>query len=1173
MPLNRIFTPLGRLLAAWIAVSGLIAAEHHGTVKFGGLPVPGASVTVTKGDKKLVTTSDENGRYAFADLSDGTWKLDIEMLGFAKLSKEIGIAFDAPAAEWTLSFLPLNAIMAPPAAAATPAPAAPPAAATAPAATTAAATDKPAAAKPAAATTPTTPATAAAPATGRGGAGRGTQGGGRGQQGANGGRPSLLAAAGGFTRVDVNNTAGDAGLASPDTSLGSGEMADMSSSADPALLVNGSVSRGLDTPQQNDWGGGRGGDGFGMGPGGMGMGMGGQDGAGGGGMAMGGGGMPGGGGGMPGGRGGGGGGMPGGFGGGGGRGGGGAPGGRGGRGGGPPGGRAGVASFGNGRRNRAMQYNGNASFTLDNSVWDARSFSINGQETAKPGYAKARASLMFGGPLKIPHLLSGTKGTFTINYQLARQRNGTTSTTTMPTLLERGGDFSQSVGSQGLVTIYDPLTGNPFPNNLIPSTRINPVAAGLLKYYPNPNAPGYKNNYQAPITTIANSDNINSRLNQTLNAKNRINGGMGYQGNNSTTPNIYNFIDHGSARNITANVAWGHNFTNKLINNLRYNFSRARNTALPFFANTTNIEAALGITGTLQSPQNWGPPTLSFTNYSGLSDGANSLTRNQTSSVGDSLIFVRGVHNFTFGADYRRQQINRTSDPNARGQYTFTGLGTANVVNGVATPATGFDFADFLLGRADTTSLRYNKVSDSLYFRTHAYDVYMTDDWRINPKISLNFGLRWDYASPISELNNLMANLDIAPGYASATPLLPGQSGTFSGSVPNSLVRPDKKDISPRVGFAWRPISKGTMVVRGGYGTYYNTSVYNNISNNLAQQPPAAQSFTLATTSLPSNLSMGQYFTYLAGQNQLTNTFAVDPNYKTGYAQMWQIAVQNDLGKSLAGTLTYNGTKGTRLDQTLLPNSAPSGGKANGLQSGYIFEQSNGNSIYHGVSAQIQRRMRSGVGFSVVYTHSKAIDNAVQAQNYLSTAAERALSSSSRPNTVNANWQYSSGQGRTGAALINGWKGALLKDWTYTNNINFGSGLPLTPTVGGVSSTTTGTGITGSLRANATGQSINNAPAGQSFNYAAFALPAAGQWGNAGRDTIQGPMQFSLNGSLQRTFRVAERKSINFRFDANNMLNHVTFTRFNTTIGSNSLGLLSNPGGMRSMTATLRFSF
>ena len=132
--------------------------------------------------------------------------------------------------------------------------------------------------------------------------------------------------------------------------------------------------------------------------------------------------------------------------------------------------------------------------------------------------------------------------------------------------------------------------------------------------------------------------------------------------------------------------------------------------------------------------------------------------------MGDSLIWVHGVHNMTFGADYRRQQINRHSDPNARGQFTFTGASTANLVNGVAAAGTGFDFASFLLGRQDTSALRYGNAN--LYFRTATYDVYMTDDWRLSQKFSINFGLRWDYGTPITELYNRLVNLDVAPGYA-----------------------------------------------------------------------------------------------------------------------------------------------------------------------------------------------------------------------------------------------------------------------------------------------------------------------------------------------------------------------------------------------------------------------
>jgi hypothetical protein len=360
-------------------------------------------------------------------------------------------------------------------------------------------------------------------------------------------------------------------------------------------------------------------------------------------------------------------------------------------------------------------------------------------------------------------------------------------------------------------------------------------------------------------------------------------------------------------------------------------------------------------------------------------------------------------------------------------------------------------------------------------------------------------------------------------------------------------------------------------VVRGGYGIYYNTQVYNTIANNMAQQPPFSQTLSIATD-LQNPLTLQNGF-ILPPSQIFTNTYAVDPNYRIGYAQIWQLAVQSDLGHSLVGTITYNGTKGTRLDQSVLPNSAPPGAKALPFPSGYIYEMSNGDSIYQSATFQLNRRFRNGFSANATYIYSKAIDNAVQAQNFLDTSAERALSATNRTHVANFMWQYSTGVGRGGGTLVNGWKGALLKDWTATNMITVSSGSPLTPIIGGNRSTTTGTGITGNVRADATGLPVNNAPAGEPFNFAAFAAPAAGQWGNAGRDTITGPMQFGLNASLGRVFRVGERRSIDLRFDATNALNHVTFRSFNTTIGSNNLGLPSVPSNMRSLTATLRFRF
>ena len=834
-------------------------------------------------------------------------------------------------------------------------------------------------------------------------------------------------------------------------------------------------------------------------------------------------------------------------------------------------------AFGNARRNRQMQYTGNANFTLDNSVWDAQTYSLNGQQVAKPAYAASSASLMFGGPLKVPKLMRTGNGMFMINYQLRRSRSGTSQVGTMPTAAERSGDFSQA-NAQGPVTIYDPLTGAPFPNNLIPANRINAAALALANYYPLPKAPGFTRNYSAPITRVNNSDNINARLmNISLTKKDRLSGGVGYQGGNGTSPNLFGFVDTSTSSGINANIGWTHNISTHLINSLRYTFSRSRSLSTPFFSNTTNVEGALGITGASTAPINWGPPNLSFTSgISGLSDGAASLSRGQTSAVGESLIFVHNQHNFTFGGDFRRQQTNPLSDANARGAFTFTGQTTSQLAGGVAAAGTGFDFADFLLGRPDTSSLQYGNPDK--YFRTNWYDVFMTDDWRLSTQLSLNLGLRWDYTAPITELYNRIVNLDIAPGYTAIAQVLPGQTGKLTGaSYASSLVNPDKNNFAPRIGFAWRPFPKHSTVVRGGFGVYYNTSVYGTIANSLAAQPPFAQTLSVATS--PANpLTLQNGFVFPA--NTVTNTRAIDPNYRIGYPMIWQLSVQNDLGHALVGTITLRRTKGTRLDQQFLPQSLPPGSRALSTgPAGYIYEQSNGNSSLNAADFQLQRRFRSGISANATYSFSKSIDDAstqggaVVAQNWQLLTADRGLSSFDARHTLNAQWQYSTAVGTRGGTLVNGPKGALLKDWTFQNSISIRTGSPLTAMTGGNRATTTGTGITGSVRADATGLPLSPATPGDGFNLSAFAAPAAGLWGSAGRNTIPGPLVFSLNGSLSRVFRIGERRSIDLRFDATNALNHATITGWGTTVNNSTFGLPTAAAAMRKLTANIRFRF
>jgi hypothetical protein len=832
--------------------------------------------------------------------------------------------------------------------------------------------------------------------------------------------------------------------------------------------------------------------------------------------------------------------------------------------------RRNAMAFGNNRRNARMRYRGNLSFDLGNSVWDAKAYSVTGAQTDKPAYANAHANIMLGGPLKIPKLLSGEKGMFTFNYQLTRSRSGTTQFGTVPTDLERAGNFSQSY-SQTAVAIYDPLSGTPFPSNTIPSSRLDTTALGLLKFYPRANLTGIRNNYQTPLVSTSNSNNINARVNQTITKKDRLYGGIGYQGGNSAGPNLFGFNDTGSNRGLNTNVAWSRTIRTTLINNLRYTFSRMRNLSTPYFAYRENVAAELGIAGTSQDALNWGPPNLSFTNFSGLTDSNASLTRNQTSSVGNSLLWVRGSHNITFGADYRRQQMNRISDTNARGEFTFTGS-----ITSAANGSGGLDLADFLLGRPYTSSIRYG--NGDLYFRSSAFGANVSDDWHVNSNLTLNFGVRYDYATPTTELYNRMVNLDIAPGYAAIAQVQPGQSGPYSGAFSQSLVNPDRNNFSPRVGLAWKPLPKHSTVVRAGYGVYYNTQVYTSIANNMAQQPPFSRTLQVATSA--ANVLTLQNGLTASPSQSFTNTYAVDPRYQIGYAQTWNFSIQQSLPASLVVVATYLGTKGTRLDQQFLPNSTPPGATiTTTAPSGYIYEQSNGNSVYNSATFQLMRRFRRGLGAGASYTYAKSIDDAgtgsraVVAQDYLNLTAERALSSFDQRHNFSLNWHYSSGMATQGGALMNGWKSKLLRDWTVMNSLMIRTGMPLTATAGGTRSIAGGTGVSGSVRADATGLPIDATSTSPYFNTAAFAQPAAGSWGDAGRNTIPGPTTFSLNASLGRSFHVSERSSIELRMEANNVLNRVTITGFGTTVGSSTFGVASSAAAMRKMTASLRFRF
>ncbi len=256
------------------------------------------------------------------------------------------------------------------------------------------------------------------------------------------------------------------------------------------------------------------------------------------------------------------------------------------------------------------------------------------------------------------------------------------------------------------VQVIDPSTGAPFPNNVIPVTRISPQAKALLAYYPAPNFTSSNYNYQIPLVGTSDSDALQTRINKTFSQKNSLNGSLGYQRTSADNPNFFHFTDANRTQGINLNLSWRHTFSRTFFGTATANYSRQSVRDTPFFSGKVNVSGDAGISGNNQEPVNYGPPALSFSSgYAGLNDGQANFIRNQTSSLGYQMMWLKRPHNITFGGDIRRIQLNFLGQQNARGTFGFTGAATQGTPLGTGTTFTGSDFADFLLGTPDTAAI------------------------------------------------------------------------------------------------------------------------------------------------------------------------------------------------------------------------------------------------------------------------------------------------------------------------------------------------------------------------------------------------------------------------------------------------------------------------------------
>ncbi len=932
-----------------------------------------------------------------------------------------------------------------------------------------------------------------------------------------------------------------------------------------SFLISGSLSPGMAQGAQADSGpdpqfgpGGPGGQFGGAASGGGAPGFGSAQ-AGGGGGGFGGGGFGGGGGGFGGGRGGGGGGF-------------GGPGGRRGQ-----RGQAAGGQFGN--RRRPQQIRGQASFTLQNSALNAKPFSINGLDIPQASYAQSRVSLIVGGPLVLGKVVKDPKTQFFLTYFGTRSKTPQLFAENVPTTAERAGDFSQ-VSS----ILYDPTTHQPFPGNQIPANSLNPISLTLLKFYPLANQTGISNNYQFETAQASNTDNVGFRLQRSITNKDRLSGNVQYQRRDGTNANAFGWADASSGYGTNATVTWTRNLSATLIGNLQVRFNRNWSEATPYFSTLPDISAAIGIPGTSTNPLNSGPPTLNFTNFGGLTDGVPSLTRNQSQGFTESVNWIKGLHNFSFGGGYLRADLSTKTDPNGRGTLNFTGIATSQVVNGQAVTGTGYDLADFLLGLPQSSSIQYSEQTN--YFLQNQWNGYAQDEWKVRSNLTLTLGVRYEDFEPLTEKYRRIANLQISPSFTSVavvTPASPGQ--------PAGLVHGDYKDFSPRLALAWKIPAKQSTILRAGYGIYYNGQIYNSFVQQLAKQPPFAVASDV--NSSPGNvLSYANAFEMSdtsAAAQRVTNTYAVDPNYRTPYAGSWNLSIQRELGKGFFADLTYLGTKGTRLDVRTQPNEPPPGSALSlteqtqlGNAVGFIYDQSNGDSIFHALQLRLNRRFNRGLSFQAFYQYGKSIDDSstfggagnvtTTAQNWLDLAAERGLSNFDIRHQFTLSFVWTSPVAGPGSHVAADSKvGRILKDWQVSGTITAQTGLPLTARVLGNEQQLAQTSGVGSERASATGEPVDKGSG--FFNLDAFTVPAAGTYGNAGRNTIPGPDLFSVNAAVARSFTLAERRRIEFRIESTNTLNNVNYTSLYTVVNAANYGLASSAGAMRTLQAVVRLRF
>jgi hypothetical protein len=780
------------------------------------------------------------------------------------------------------------------------------------------------------------------------------------------------------------------------------------------------------------------------------------------------------------------------------------------------------------------------------------------------------------GPVRIPGLFNGRdKLFFMANYEALRRRQSVLNTFTVPTAKMFAGDFSELLPS---TVIYDPVTGQPFAGNIIPSNRLDPTSVKFLNYYNSANVLG-TNNYAQTSSQPFNRDGFVLRIDFVESSKSQWMARYNWGDENTSTQGLnlagtkvltnYKQYTGSNTRTLTPN----------LVNDARFGYTRFFNSLGTLSAGSSDVVSAIGIPNQKSGdPITWGIPNVVFNGggFTGIGDANDGpfANNNNTLQFVDKLSWIHGKHTFAFGFEYNRQNFNQVGNQFSRGVFTFQANATKNPVDGSG----GYSFAEFLLGRV-FVSTNAAAVADAK-FQRNVFHTFIDDTWKVTPKLTLSLGLRYELTPPFTNtLGNyftvkipkieFIANAPqadwpffVRQGKGCTDPYeglairWTSTNAVCGGGLNNNLRETKYKNFAPRLGIAYSPNDK--TVIRAGFGIFYMQDIANAEYFDMARNIAARVDLT-TTPANPvtwSNAIPGGNGTFVQVPPPFAWAAAYD--HATPYTMQYLLSVQRQLSANWLVEVGYLGSQSRHLYGFQNINQALPG-PLNSINSrrpfanfgvlSYVNDGFNGS--YNAGSVKLTRRFGQGISLTTNYTYAKSIDNAsgtrtqgldtLFPQDSSCLSCERGLSSFDVRHrwVLGAVYELPIGRGKPlniNNAIANGFIGG----WQLSTNTTIQSGVPQTLTIG-INNAGTNNPLPDrpSYSGTGTGYATNRTPS-RWFDPASFVVSPQGTFGNVGRNTMLTPHFQSIDMALAKNFAMPynERHALQFRMEAFNVFNH-----------------------------------